>query len=263
MVCNKCGTTYPDNGTCPNCSEGNSFFKPAGSLDDSMDMSPPVYTPPAQKPQYEEIAANNAEEELPVENIPSEPVATPVVDPPVTSAENITYNAAPPQNTYTPQPSVPYTPAPAKPKYIAHIIISAIILILMLFVPMITNGGLIPDKNAISLAEIFENLDNTSDETAVMILMLLASTVLSSVLLLGSCIKKKVLCIISSIIGFVTLITVPIIRIMYVSKYVSDSDIIVRMLFDADYAMFTIAFWAVAILYIVHFIISCSTRNRK
>ncbi len=263
MVCNKCGTTYPDNGTCPNCSEGNSFFKPAGSLDDSMDISAPVYTPPAQKPQYEEIAANNAEEELPVENIPSEPVATPVVEPPVTSAENITYNAAPPQNTYTPQPSVPYTPAPAKPKYIAHIIISAIILILMLFVPMITNGGLIPDKNAISLAEIFENLDNTSDETAVMILMLLASTVLSSVLLLGSCLKKKVLCIISSIIGFVTLITVPIIRIMYVSKYVSDSDIIVRMLFDADYAMFTIAFWAVAILYIVHFIISCSTRNRK
>lgn len=288
MFCNKCGTPYPDNGTCPNCSGNDNFFRTGGSLDGSMDMGEPVSYPNPEPATYNEPSAYNtaatdddymktmpySDVDMNVEPYVPEPVA-PSIDEP-------TWSPSAPTGVYTPPPSTPYggaayvppaTPAysmpvkTSKPNYVAHIIISALIMAIMLFVPILTDGGLMPDKSSHSLIDIFEYIteDGTDmpEEALISFCLVILATIMSVTAFIGSCTRVKPLCIVSSIIGYVSLsLVATILSLEFLSRY-EDFELLIKVLFDADYAMFTIFFWIAAILFLVHFIVSCATRSRR
>jgi len=289
MICNKCGTIYPDNGTCPNCPSNGGFFKTAGSLDDSMDMSAPVSYPgseptPCNEPAYTPSASDNDYmKTMPYNNIEMN-IETTVADTATTSIDTPTWNASPSTEAYNPPPSAPYvatayTSAPpsspeisapvktSKPSYIAHIVISALIMAIMLFVPIITDGGLIPDKDSHSLIDIFEIITENSSfipgETLVILYLIVLATLMSITSFIGSCTKVKPLCIVSSIIGYVSLTIVAVIMALRVLFIFEDFKYLIKAFFDTKEAMFTIFFWVAIVLFLVHFIVSCATRSRK
>ena len=244
MICNKCGTIYPDNGTCPNCSSSGAFFKTAGSLDDSMDMGTPVSYPNPEPAPYNEPAYTPASSDsdymktMPYSDVKMN-VEPYVPEPPAPPVNNPTWNAPEPSTVYTAPPSTPYTApsyasappsatafsAPvkvAKPNYVANIIISALVMVIMLFAPIFSGCGFIPDTNSPNIIDIVEYIANPKYipvDFLIMYYMIILATLMSVTALIGSCIKVKPLCIVSSILGYVSLFSVAIIMALKGGKF--------------------------------------------
>lgn len=248
MFCTKCGTQYPDNGSCPNCEPAESLFKTAGSLDDSMDMDtasaqPQTCVEPQPEPQPQAYAEPQQQ---------AYAQATPNIDEPTynPNAGTTSYNSQPVNNPYAAIPPYAGAPAYAKPSYAAQIIMSICIFISAFVLPVISFWG-----ESITFGDILEVFMEAPDavlETPIGI-WFVAFIVVSVLLFIFSCVKSKIMCILSSIAGIIVML-IPI--FYFVEEAGSE---FIEVLFDFD--IIGIGYWVPLILFVVHLITSSAKRN--
>lgn len=262
MFCTKCGTQYPDNGSCPNCSGGDNFFKSAGSLDDSMDMESPA-------PQtYDEPQPQAYTEPQPQAYAP---------DANTQYANNNMYNQPPVNTSYASAP--PYTGvAPTAPSggigggFIAQIIIAIFMFVSMFVFPIMPNTDEDMTFGKFYI-EFMENID-TADEMFEMIgnadgiigavysstiIMAFGFLIASVLLLIFTLIKNKTMSILSSILGILALLS-PI--IMVTGYGLSEGLEINGDYFEYIFEAFGIGVWIPVILFVLNIIVTACTKKR-
>lgn len=243
MFCSKCGTQYPDNGSCPNCSAENNFFSSAGSLDDSMDMGAPSPQPQAYtEPQPQAYAEPQPQSYAPNAN--------------AQYANNNMYNEPPVNTSYASAPQ--YTgvanPAPSSGVnvgFIVQIIIAICLFVSMFAFPIASEGDITFMDNFEDFGEIIENIDMLfeldSTGTMVTLIWMLGFVAMSVLLLIFTLIKNKTLCVLSSILGAVS-VALPMLY------NVSENNV--------DLDIFGLGMWAPIILFVVHIIVTVCTKKR-
>lgn len=256
MFCTKCGTQCLDNGLCPNCSAEENILKteiPSSSPLNTVNEQPQA-TPEPQA--YAE---------------PQQPSFTPNE-----SAQNTNnmYNDPPVSTAYAPVPphaGAPVTASGKKPNFIAQIIIAICMFICMFTLPII------PHFDDMTFgrfyAEFFENIDEIdmffdalgSADGIIgmiysMVLIMAFGFLLASVLLLiFSLVKNKTMCIISSVLGILSLLSPIILVTMYgISEGIELGEDYFEFMFES----FGTGVWIPVILFIVHIIVTACTKKK-
>lgn len=302
MFCTKCGTQYPDNGSCPNCSGGDNFFKSAGSLDDSMDMeipSPQAYAEPqpqdyaeSQPQAYTEPQPQAYAEPQPQAYTEPQPQAYAEPQPQAYAepqpqafapdanaqyANNNMYNEPPVNTSYASAP--PYTGvAPTAPSggskggFIVQIIIAICMFVSMFVLPITPNV----DEDATFgnfYIEFFENID-VADEMFEMIGDadgIIGAIYSSTIIMAFGFLIASVLLLIFTLIRNKTMSIVSSILgilallspIILVAGYgMSEGLEINGDFFEYIFEAFGAGVWIPVVLFIVHIIVTACTKKR-